>query len=214
MVAALTIPTLLQKTNDAELKTAWKRDFAILSSAFLQLTNDKGGTIKGLYTEDIPGVGAGQLANDMSNYLGVIKKCTGYNPLGNCIPSEGKLLNGTSWVGSTNVNHNSGLILSNGALVHINVITANCDNGTLGDLNNWGGRCGVFDIDVNGFKKPNTVGKDNFSASFMSDGRIVPYGSQQDGGCAGCVSISTTCVQGSTDSANTGHGCAAKYLYE
>jgi len=130
VVAALTIPTLLQKTNEAELKVAWKRDFAILSSAFLQLANDKGGTIKGLYTADNPGVGAGQLANDMSNYLSVIKKCTPADFQGNCFHNQGgfKLLNGNPTI--YNVYSTTALILSNGTMVHIFPITANCDDGT------------------------------------------------------------------------------------
>jgi len=76
----------------------------------------------------------------------------------------------------------------------------------------WGGRCGVFDIDTNGFKPPNVFGRDIFTVSYMPDGRLAPYGSQQDGG-GGYLGLdpSITCVPGN---GSGGGGCAAKFLYE
>jgi len=191
-VAALTIPTLLQNTNQAELKVAWKRNFASLSSAFLQLANEKGGSIKGLYTADYDG--AAQLANDLSTKLSYIKKCTGYTEIqGNCFVSA-----------YTGGDRTLGFVLSNGALIDIVIITQNCDNGTPGDPTNWGGRCGMILTDVNGFKKPNAYGQDTFAASYMLDGRVVPYGSQQDGGGGYLMGVCPS---------DPGV-CAAKYLYE
>jgi len=63
VVAALTIPNLLQNTNQAELKAAWKKTFADVSQAVTLLVNDNGGTLAGAYTD------ANAFANALSNKL-------------------------------------------------------------------------------------------------------------------------------------------------
>jgi len=78
------------------------------------------------------------------------------------------------------------------------------------DLSAYGGtftRCAWIQVDVNGFKPPNILGKDVFAFSLTAN-LLLPSGAQ------GLSAPETTCIIGSTDSANTGHGCAAKYLYE
>lgn len=45
VVAALTIPALLNYTKEQELKTVWKKTFAIYSSAFQKMASDNGGEL-------------------------------------------------------------------------------------------------------------------------------------------------------------------------
>ncbi|MDD3149972.1 MAG: hypothetical protein PHV68_03985, partial [Candidatus Gastranaerophilales bacterium] len=112
-------------------------------------------------------------------------------------------LNGTGRVSLSSV---PGLILNNGSLVFFQIEKSDCSK----DLSAYGAsytRCGYIDIDINGFKKPNTIGKDIFEVS-IAENALVPAGAQ------GFFDPSTTCIEGSTDSDNKGYGCAAKYLYE
>ncbi|MDD3149849.1 MAG: hypothetical protein PHV68_03365, partial [Candidatus Gastranaerophilales bacterium] len=108
-----------------------------------------------------------------------------------------------SFNGSTKTGEiNPGFILNNGSLVHIWLTSSNCTT-PVGTFT----RCGGISIDVNGFKKPNTWGKDIFSACIISNS-LVPYGAR------GFNDPSITCVEGSTATNNIGAGCAAKYLYQ
>ena len=211
VVAALTIPTLLQNTNQAELKTALKRDFADLSQATLSIKNDLGGSFVNAFPGDW--TGSESLKNAFKGKLSYIKECRGtttWGGSGTGASAEGCWHGANEWQALSGAKlaeeTPSGLILSNGTLMFFISERSNC---TL-DLNPYGGtykRCGFIDIDVNGFKKPNTMGKDIFEFSVTSD-TLIPAGAQ------GFFVPEITCIEGSTDITNRGHGCTAKYLYE
>ncbi len=63
VVATMTIPSLIEKTNDAELKTAWKKEFSILSQATSRIENDNGGELQGVFTD------SDQIKNIYKEYL-------------------------------------------------------------------------------------------------------------------------------------------------
>jgi len=217
VVAALTIPTLLQNTQQAELKTALKRDFADLSQATLLIKNDAGGTLVNAFRNGAgDGLDSENLKNAYKGKLNYIKECSGtaaYGGSGTGASGEGgcwhgtnnwELLNSTKNLGS----QNPGLILNNGTLMFFGLEKSDC----MLDLSFTGGavtykRCAAITIDVNGFKKPNVLGKDIFQFSLTSDS-LIPAGAQ------GFFVPEITCIPGSTDSGNNGYGCTAKYLYE
>ena len=60
--------------------------------------------------------------------------------------------------------------------------------------------CGFITVDVNGFKKPNTWGKDIYEFAIYSD-KILPFYSG--------MWIEDDC----NATSNNGHTCASKYLY-
>jgi len=73
--------------------------------------------------------------------------------------------------------------------------------------------CGSIGVDLNGFKGPNTVGKDIYWGYITEDGSFEPFGKQNDywdtygsGGKAGCD------LQKYSDA--IGLTCAAQYLYQ
>lgn len=198
VVAALTIPTLVQKVNADQYKTAWKKNFSVLSQATQMILLNSGGNLKGFCTNH------NCIKDAYANYLTVIKNCNSGTLLGNCWHgSVGglKQLNGnvmSSWDGG------AGLILSDGALLRIAFAASNCDSATAGTMF----RCGSATVDVNGFKPPNTVGVDVFAIQILEDS-TRPYGTDTDG-----ETPNTTCLEGSTAGTNTGTGCSAKYLYQ
>jgi len=208
VVAALTIPTLLQNTNQAELKTALKRDFADLQQATLQIINDNGGSLVNAFG------GAGDkdgenIKNAFKGKLSYLKECSGISSVGGsgagssaegCWHNEMKYLNGSS----QGVYPYGGLILSNGTLLVLwdeqNMLGSAC---TARGIK----ACASAMIDVNGFNKPNVVGKDIFRFWATEDG-LIPRGAK------GLDNPDSDCNLSNTMGTNAGWGCTAKYLYE
>ncbi|MDD3150737.1 MAG: prepilin-type N-terminal cleavage/methylation domain-containing protein [Candidatus Gastranaerophilales bacterium] len=211
IIASIAIPTLFGTTSDAELKAAWKKVYSDLAQATQLIAVDNGGTLAGAFPGD--GAGSEDLKNAYASKLNFIKDCSGDAANGGsgsgasadgCWHDDGDwfLLRGTSRTGLTR----PALILNNGAFVMFSLYTSNCSSTTSSSGGDYL-RCGELKIDVNGFKKPNTCGKDIFYASIIST-TLIPLGAR------GFYEPSTTCIEGSTATDNTGYGCSALYLYE
>lgn len=201
VIAAISVPSLIQKTNQAELITAWKKQFATISQAYDQMLFDNGS--EKVCTSDFNN---GCLRNSFSNYLKVIKKCDKAVTDG-CFASGSKYLNGTdTQVGSVGINDTymdswPAVVLSNGASIlfrhHYSDCHYDAGAGVIPPA-----QCGWMYIDVNGHKKPNVVGKDIYNAGIMSEG-IVPKGGTGDN-----VDPATDCT-----ATGTGLACSASALY-
>ncbi|MDD3149776.1 MAG: prepilin-type N-terminal cleavage/methylation domain-containing protein [Candidatus Gastranaerophilales bacterium] len=205
IIASIAIPTLFGTTSDAELKAAWKKQYSDLSQATMMIIADNGGTLAGAFPGDV--AGSEDLKNAYASKLNIIKDCSGtsyYGGTGTGVSAEGcwhnevYQLNGTT----TGSRLDPGLILNNGSLIRSYILKSNCSE-AVGNYT----RCGLISIDVNGFKKPNTVGKDIFYVNIISNA-LIPYGAREYG------DPSTSCIEGSTESINTGSSFSAKYLYE
>jgi len=209
VVAALTIPTLLQNTQQAELKTALKRNFADLSQATNLIKNDLGGSFVGAFPGNYGSSEA--LKNAYKGKLSYIKDCSAdpvYGGTGSGASPEG-CWHGQyewQWLGGSKrlLNVEPGLILNNGTLIIFYNKNTQCSEPTepAGDIT----YCGFMYFDVNGFKKPNTIGKDIFEVFVTNDG-LIPSGARGDSPPSdpyyGCLPTSVL-----------GLGCTAKYLYE
>jgi len=212
VVAALTIPTLLQNTNLAELKVAWKRDFAEINQATTLMTNENGGALAGVYAD------GNAMINAYATHLNYIKKCssgsnapegTGCNHVsganGFVYKLSGEKAGGSDVAGPS-------LILSNGSLLAYDHISSACDwNAPNVNRNPNRDACGYAVIDVNGFKAPNTFGKDIFSFYILNSGGILPYGIQ--GSYHANVPVSHSCDIATYPSTD-GQNCSADYLYQ
>ncbi|MDD3149201.1 MAG: prepilin-type N-terminal cleavage/methylation domain-containing protein [Candidatus Gastranaerophilales bacterium] len=209
IIASIVTPMLFGTTSDAELKAKWKKEYSDLAQATMMIVADNGGSLAGAFTEDV--LGSEDLKNAFASKLNIIKDCSGTSAFGGT--GSGSSAEGCWHVGANSwyyLNGNDtgggaslpGLILNNGSLMWFQVNKSDCSS-SAGDYT----RCAHLYIDVNGFKKPNTVGKDIFVASITSNS-LIPYGARN------FYTISTRCIEGSTATTNTGHGCSAKYLYE
>lgn len=214
VVAALTIPTLIQKINDSHQKAAWKKAFSSISQASISVLSDKGGTFK--YSFDTAGITDNKAAENLKNsfkvYLNAIKECNGtttYGGNGGGASVDGCWHKANEWAYLYGLGQPAkatpGLILSNGSLVRFHIDKSDCSYTT--DAGQEVTICGYIQTDVNGFKGPNITGKDIFSI-YLTESFIYPSGSK------GWSPPETTCIEGSTDPTNTGGGCAAKYLYQ
>jgi len=198
VVAALTIPTLLQNTNQAEFKTALKKDYGDLVQAYTELSAEN----SGIETVFSSVNGSANATNAFLTKLSYIKNCgTGMGCLYNTML---KNLDGSTsmehldYTFSVTYPNYAKAILSNGSMIMI--YNPGCSsivgNSPLQE------NCGSIYIDVNGAKPPNTGGKDFFVFWITKTG-IYPRGSFGDG--YSC-SIGNDYI--------TSWGCAYKYLYE
>ncbi|MDD3149952.1 MAG: prepilin-type N-terminal cleavage/methylation domain-containing protein [Candidatus Gastranaerophilales bacterium] len=208
IIASIVTPMLFGTTSDAELKAAWKKQYSDLTQATMMIVADNGGSLAGAYTGNL--TGSEDLKNAYISKLNIIKDCSGTSSYGGtgtgasaegCWHSEASIwykLNGTTLGSCTH----PGLILNNGSLMRLAVENSNCSM-VAGDFT----KCGYIEIDVNGFKKPNTYGKDIFTTELTSNS-LIPTGARR------YFDPTTTCIEGSTATDNTGYGCSAKFLYE
>ncbi len=194
IVAALTIPTLMQNIQKSQHKTAFKKFFSEFSQAHKLICLDYDGSIKNKN-------GTVNLAefyfNNVRRYMSVVKQCGwagGGNPTttGVCWHNNGvaKYMDGTDFPDTTT---SPTLILSNGTFIIYNTSNSACN---LYSVN--ANICMGLYVDVNGFKGPNIVGKDIFYVA-VEDRIISPFGRSGIDGLP--------CTAGSV-----GTGCAFKVL--
>jgi prepilin-type N-terminal cleavage/methylation domain-containing protein len=187
VIASIVIPGLIQNSQDAELKTAWKKLYSELSNATKLFITENSGSLANVF----------QTSEDMVNAykpkFNCIKECSASDTPGNCWHTGigFKHMNGID--GGTR--YYPGFILNNGGMVIFRLTDANC---TQDNIN-----CGWIYVDVNGFKGPNIVGKDIFLADLRANS-IIPAGA--DGDSTGGTALSTCSPTG------TGWGCSALYI--
>ena len=194
VIAAISVPSLIQKTNQAELITAWKKTYATISQAYDKMLFDNG-SAGFCATNDIT-----CLRNTFSNYMKVVKSCdTGAND--NCW-AQHTWNDGSS---DTSYNTKAGVILNSGTSITFFSYSRDC-TGTI-DMIAPLTNCAAILVDVNGFKGPNAVGKDVFGIHLFPDS-AVPYG-------AGSPYIDNY-SEGKTrgDNAKYGFGLSAINLYK
>lgn len=199
IVAALTIPGLITSTQDNQFKSAWKKTFSAISQASLKKAEDNGGSLKNLYC-----VGCfPELARGFKPYFNTIGGCTdwGCSSEDVCWHHNGEwtYFDGTS--AATAVG--KGLILSDGTFLTLYTLSYGCNYNYDGTPNT--GICFLANVDVNGKKPPNTVGKDIYRAYIMQNGLVVPDGSPKTPGHF---------EQDTCNNASTGWGCSFEYLMQ
>ena len=164
VIAAMTIPTLINKTNKQDTISRLKKAYSTMAQATNRILADEGDP-----RADIGGwaTSADDVFNMYSKYLSKAKSC----PKGTkeCFPN------------SQDINNNS-LIFADGTMVSFydDSFHLNCDHNGAGtnDI------CMSFMVDVNGKKGPNAKMKDIFMFELTKD-RFVPYG---------CGTSSSTCM--------------------
>jgi hypothetical protein len=200
----MVIPGLLNQTNDNELKTAWKKEFAVLSQDFALILNDKAGSIKNSCpsVDWLPDTEC--LTNEFISKLAVRKYCPSIN--GNSrdcwfihAPAiETHQMGGTADYVVWSPGYPA-IVLNDGALVSFFGGKSDCS--VVGG--HFSNECLQIAVDVNGFKGPNIIGKDIFAIHVRED-KLVPYG-VNDGYQNDC---------NSNPPSGTGYGCAAQYLLQ
>lgn len=170
VVAALTLPALINSTQNRELQSQLQVAYSELQQGLSRMNADKGYTVNESYYPN-----SGSFYNDYKNYFVKIYDC------GFLKPNEELCMSRTNNHGDTNSGYNDTVyktfngntlgtvlfddgqfILSNGMLVIIQ------NNGTQEIL---------LTVDINGKKKkPNRLGQDLFTFQLMNNGKLIPMG--------------------------------------
>lgn len=141
IVAAITLPTLLNKTQDAKYKTAYKKAFSVLSQA-LAKANNEDLIIDAQSNSPRPSDFDKNFLAIMSQFS-VVKQCTTNN-------------NSECWV----VGEKYGLDFGSGYPAQNSYAFVDSSGFVWSQF--WYGEPEIF-VDTNGFKEPNQWGKDRFA---------------------------------------------------
>ena len=166
VVSAMTIPTLMNKTNNSEYTAGLKKVISEITSATLLMKTENGGTIQGVYSTSDEALDA------ICGHLKCTKKCSSASDRKQCFHS-------TNWYSLDGRNgwgdYSSGAVSSAGILADGTAFSfgwyKDCDL-TAVTTNN---ACAIFTFDINGFKKPNKMGRDFFELYILPD-KILPNG--------------------------------------
>ena len=176
VIAAMTIPMLMNKTNNQEYVSRLKKTY----SAFTQVTNKiiaENGSPKNWITD------GENFYNLYRQYLSKAKDC---GPNTGCLENTYKHLNGSNGGFWDTASSKKKLILSDGTLVMFIYRSKNCDSNLDGSYS----VCGQINVDINGAKGPNMFGRDYFEFAVKEDG-IYPMGCDYDqctqGNSTGCA---------------------------
>ncbi len=210
IVAAMTLPALIADHREKATVTAVKKAYSTLSNAYKLAENEYGTPDNwGLIGYRSP-EGAEEAINKLAPYMQITKNC---GVKKGCLPDiiYLEMDNKTKYTNFNSSNAYAKFQLSDGSIWYIYIYSQDCTN-------NWGTSpqlqsiCGHIAVDINGYKKPNTLGKDLFSFYLTKYG-IVPTGTSME---TASYSFNIGCVKDKghigTWGAN-GEGCAAWVIF-
>lgn len=202
VIAAITVPTLLQKYQEQSVKSALKKNYSVLKSALDKYQVENGERI-------LPSdVGARKFKALIIKYVNIMTDCgigcSDQNTA--CISSSKniyKTYNKKSSIAIDPYFDDGQFILNDGSLILIeNNFDANSATAS---------RRLYISVDINGYKKkPNQLGKDLFMFQITNNGDLLPMGAK---GTDFYSATNGYCSNTSTNNMN-GAGCSAKVLRE
>ena len=199
VVAALTIPTAVNKYREQEISAKVKKCYSTLNNAFLRSKADNGDLI---FDNVVDSSVTPWFNTYMKPYLVTTKVC--YNTAGCWNSGDTKLLNGNdSYFNRTGIGVGTNIItaiLSDGTFINIDAYTIASELYTYFKVRSDSPGIVIL-FDINGDKGPNMFGKDIFAAIFTNSGFVPSFidatGAQIDSDCSG---------------SGTGYSCIMKYL--
>lgn len=195
VVAAMTLPALLNKTKNKELHTAFLKTYAELNQIAILFKNDYGISVPEYMVNPTGDIGTN--GDKIFAYYKGSKSLTS-NGQGTD-DGEGNFvafytinnLNGSKYSGGANNNGRNSSFLcdysafknnQSGAIMILN------DAPKVSDQNGP-----VICVDINGKKGPNRYGIDYFMFIFTTDGRVIPVGQTHDNNPGVCNSSNGSC---------------------
>lgn len=193
IVAAMTIPTLMQNTQNAELVTKMKKEYSVLSNAFEQLKTESGGDFTFALANGTSS-GNSLFRNIFESKISYVKECSTASTDG-CLSNNIKLPGSGLTDSMAGAYTNPGIISKDGASLIFHLDDMACKQ----PRNPYPNGCGWVLVDVNGPQSPNIWGRDVYLFFIFSD-VIRPYSAKLNAGTDDCTNTSY------------GYTCAGKYL--
>lgn len=190
VIAALTIPGIMQNAQNRQAVTRLKRTYSLFSQAYTSMVSEYESI------ENIPEWSGtdDDVLNAFSQKIVMLKKC--YQSDG-CMPAgKNKLLNGTLSI--YDFEPYSKAILADGTGVAFKRFSSNCTGSLGGKTNNI--TCGEIYVDINGPSPPNQTGRDIFDFWLTQKGILAR-------------DINESCGN-DCNSGGAGASCATKVLTE
>ncbi len=168
VVAAMTLPSLIQKHQERVTVNKVKKFYSVISQAQLLAIKDHG------YLDewDVPDThtkeSAEKFMSYLKPYLKIAKDC---GTSSGCLQNGTiKLLKGNNWVNYDSNNAYYKLILNDGTYMWLRTSkSAYCATSDSGANDT----CGVLWIDINGKNPPNTIAKDIFIFALVKNGVVT-----------------------------------------
>lgn len=203
IVAAITIPALIQNFQDHSTLAQLKKTYSLLSSAYSRAVEVSGNTPQAWFpTSD----NSQTMINMIKPHLNIIKDCNASGSGQGCFKAGEyyKLINGFNYGILDNGGHS--IVLADGTIILAELYWPAC-NQVRGSSLSLRNTCGSYIVDLNGIKGPNTVGKDAFWFWLTKYG-IVPMGDKN----ASVWSFNSGCINTSGDYI-FGYSCTAWAVY-
>ena len=203
VVAALTIPNLLQKYQEQTTVERLKKFYSTISNAYTQAKMNEG-PVDEWGWEDYNAVnGSVNGLNKLVPYLKVEKNCGSTN---DCFPNANyKKFRHDQSFNTRYTQRYAKALLSDGTAFAVETYSKDCSYvmGTSKDLKEV---CAIIHVDINGHEKPNIIGKDYFFF-YLTKNAIIPAGVKEAFyfSLSSCTTVSDTA---------TGYGCAAWVVYK
>ena len=177
VIAAMTIPTLINKTNKQEYVSRLKKAYSTLSQATNRIIADEGN----------PRADIGGWATDNTKIYNLYKKhlskAVDCNVGQSCFSVSHVGIDGTT-AGLDNYNMTGSsrgkLILADGAIVNFHYYHNDCSAGQLSDETSV---CAYIHVDINGAKGPNVWGRDAFRFYLGENGMGASGGDYDSANC-------------------------------
>lgn len=173
VVASITIPAVINTTQDSEYRSALKKSLSTLSQAYAMVKSNNGGSIKGMCTD-----------NDSTCFANLFKTTLKINSEVSGVPNTTNLPN--CW----NNNDISDppephicWVLNDGSVADFDMEYSDCSVS-----------CAVINVDVNGLKGPNKWGKDRYSFSVYDDNIKAFIGPCNNGTGTGAYGTNAGCA--------------------
>lgn len=217
VVAALTVPALINNSQKSQYVSALKKGYLIINEVITTYSQEEGcmGNLEkcdklgqvpdwnACETTTIP-----QLSLEMGKYFKTVKTCE-YNDSSCGYQGKYKDLQGgvINWLSPYKYIR---FYLSDGMIIYWLPFCICSDDVSSDPASPFYHNCGEFYVDVNGEKNPNQMGRDMFYFQFLKNGKVYPGGSLDDqfsltgnGGVDDCLYPSPT---------SSGFSCGSKVL--
>lgn len=175
VIAAITVPALIQRTNKQEYVSALQKTYSTLSQAANMIIAEHGSPASSTAgSNDGWAYSVDNIYNLFKSHLINAKECG--TETAKCVMTFEKYLNGDTYEQRySQSNAIRSLILADGTIVHFNKDTS----GLSPLCNTWmwstPSACTLISVDINGSRKPNQVGRDIFGFALKKNG-LVPAG--------------------------------------
>ncbi len=182
VVAALTMPSLIQKHQEQVTVNKVKKFYSVMSNALTLAITDNGTLDQWSVKDELKPTqqSAEDLMGYLKPYLRIVKDC---GTSSGCLDYKNNVtfLSGGQHINYDTINSYYKFIMNDGTYAYLR---STLEDGAHGFCKvsdgGWENSCGGLFIDINGKKAPNTVGKDIFLFIILKD-RIAPVKLDADG---------------------------------